>query len=119
VLLPLQRDEVSHFGSRLPWYVSHLFLGAVAIHRSSSARAFLADGLSHVRERTKRAFFKNKHETDPEKIMNGIKRAQFVLKEMEALIQLKKYRAMKRRYIDNKDRNPLDLKTFEDSIVDL
>lgn len=77
------------------------------------------EGLQVVREKTKRAFLRNKDETDSQKIAMGISRAQFVLKEMEALIKLKKYRAMKRRYLDNKDRNPLDLKTFEDSIVDL
>lgn len=62
---------------------------------------------------------RNKDEKDPQKIEDGIKRAEFVLKEMEALIQLKKYRTMKRRYYDNQDKNPLDQKSFEAGLVDL
>ena len=80
---------------------------------------FDSAGLSYVRERTKRAFLRNKDERDPKKIEDGINRAKFVLKEMEALLQLKKYRTLKRRYYDNQDKNPLDVKAFEQGLVDL
>ena len=38
------------------------------------------------------------HLTDEEEIREGIKRAEFVKKEIEALYFLKKYRSMKQRY---------------------
>ncbi|ETN79161.1 hypothetical protein RB195_013545 [Necator americanus] len=52
--------------------------------------------------RLKAAFLKHKNETDPEKIEALINRAEFVVKEIEALYTLRKYRAMKSRYYDDK-----------------
>jgi hypothetical protein len=43
---------------------------------------------------------KNKDETDPEKIRTLVKRGDFVIKELEALYFLRKYRTMKHRYYD-------------------
>ncbi|RWS28733.1 LYR motif-containing protein 5-like protein [Leptotrombidium deliense] len=57
-------------------------------------------GYTYFRNRCKTAFEKNKHETDETKITNMIKRAEFVVKEIEALYRLKKYRTMKKRYYD-------------------
>lgn len=48
----------------------------------------------------KKAFARNKDETDPEKIEEMIARGQYVAKEIETLYALKKYRAMKKRYYD-------------------
>lgn len=45
---------------------------------------------------------KNSAEQDPEKIKMMVKHGEFVVKEIEALYMLKKYRAMKRRYYDEK-----------------
>lgn len=50
--------------------------------------------------RLKKAFEKNKDETDPEKIKMLIARGEFVVKEIEALYKLRKYRAMKQRYYE-------------------
>lgn len=43
---------------------------------------------------------KNKDETDPQKIEKMIAHGEYVVKEMEALYMLKKYRTLKRRYYD-------------------
>lgn len=40
----------------------------------------------------------NAHLADDEKIRQGIQRAEYVKKEIEALYFLKKYRSMKNRY---------------------
>lgn len=46
---------------------------------------------------------KNKDITDPEKVENMIAHGQYIVKELEALYMLKKYRTLKRRYYsDNK-----------------
>lgn len=43
-------------------------------------------------------FLKNKDETDPEKIEKMISHGNYIVKELEALYMLKKYRTLKRRY---------------------
>ncbi|XP_023672489.1 electron transfer flavoprotein regulatory factor 1 [Paramormyrops kingsleyae] len=58
-------------------------------------------GNDYFRERLKAAFMKNKDVTDPEKIKQLIARGEFVMKELEALYFLRKYRAMKKRYYDS------------------
>lgn len=55
-------------------------------------------GADYFRSRLKAAFLKNKDETDPEKIKQLIAQGEFVMKELEALYFLRKYRAMKQRY---------------------
>lgn len=62
------------------------------------ARDYPDGGLEKLRPKIHDSFIKNKDERDPEKILNGIKHAQFVLKELEALIYLKKYRTIQKRY---------------------
>uniref|UniRef100_A0A915D1H6 Glutamine-dependent NAD(+) synthetase n=1 Tax=Ditylenchus dipsaci TaxID=166011 RepID=A0A915D1H6_9BILA len=49
-------------------------------------------------ERLKKAFAKNMLEKDDEKIKELIGRGEYVVKEIEALYALKKYRALKNRY---------------------
>lgn len=53
------------------------------------------------KERLKKAFMKNKDVSDPEKIRELIARGEFVVKELEALYFLRKYRAMKQRYYED------------------
>ncbi|XP_077123315.1 electron transfer flavoprotein regulatory factor 1 [Ranitomeya variabilis] len=53
------------------------------------------------KERLKKAFMKNKDVSDPEKIQELISRGEFVIKELEALYFLRKYRAMKQRYYED------------------
>ncbi|CAL8328795.1 unnamed protein product [Boreogadus saida] len=57
-------------------------------------------GATYFKERLKHSFMKNKDETDPEKIRTLVKRGDFVIKELEALYFLRKYRTMKHRYYD-------------------
>ncbi|XP_040886234.1 LYR motif-containing protein 5A isoform X1 [Toxotes jaculatrix] len=57
-------------------------------------------GSAYFRERLKSAFMKNKDVTDPEKIKKLVARGEFVIKELEALYFLRKYRAMKKRYYE-------------------
>ena len=55
-------------------------------------------GYTVFRDRAKGVFLRNSAETDPVKISALIDRGNFVLKEIEALYKLKKYRTLKRRY---------------------
>ncbi|XP_064794554.1 electron transfer flavoprotein regulatory factor 1 isoform X1 [Oncorhynchus masou masou] len=55
-------------------------------------------GADYFRERLKGAFMKNKDVTDPKEIKKLVDRGEFVIKELEALYYLRKYRAMKKRY---------------------
>lgn len=48
------------------------------------------------------AFMRNKDETDSAKIEELIGKGEYISKELEALYALKKYRAMKSRYYDDK-----------------
>ncbi|CAG9578715.1 unnamed protein product [Danaus chrysippus] len=58
-------------------------------------------GSDLFRKRLHKVFVRNSEESDPVKIESMIKHGQFVVKEIEALYKLKKYRAMKRRYYDD------------------
>ncbi|EHB01177.1 LYR motif-containing protein 5 [Heterocephalus glaber] len=54
-------------------------------------------GADHLKRLLKNVFLKNKDVgKDPEKIREPIERDEFVMKELEALYFLRKYRAMKR-----------------------
>ena len=55
-------------------------------------------GYTVFRDRAKKAFAKGSSETDPQKIRELIQRGEFVLKEIEALYMLKKYRTLRKRY---------------------
>lgn len=55
-------------------------------------------GYDYFRTRLHKAFMSQAHLRDEAQIRQGIKRAEFVKKEIEALYFLKKYRSMKHRY---------------------
>lgn len=55
-------------------------------------------GYDFFRSRLKRAFQNNSDISDPEQIQMLIKRGEFVIKEIDALYMLKKYRTLKGRY---------------------
>lgn len=57
-------------------------------------------GTDYYRERLKSAFLKHKDVTDPQEIRKLVDRGEFVIKELEALYFLRKYRAMKKRYYE-------------------
>lgn len=62
-------------------------------------------GYQYFRDKLKNAFLKNRHETDPKRIEMMIGRGEYVIKEIEALYMLRKYRTLKRRYYDTEDAN--------------
>ena len=55
-------------------------------------------GSRYFRDRCHAAFMKNKNLSDPDQIQKLINQGNFVIKELEALYHLRKYRAMKKRY---------------------
>ncbi|XP_025409217.1 electron transfer flavoprotein regulatory factor 1 [Sipha flava] len=55
-------------------------------------------GYDFFRSRLKKAFQRNSDISDPEQIQSLVKRGEFVVKEIEALYMLKKYRTLKNRY---------------------
>ena len=57
-------------------------------------------GYDYFRSRLKNAFLKNRDVTDPGEVEKLIARGEYVVKELEALYMLKKYRTMKRRYYE-------------------
>lgn len=57
-------------------------------------------GADKFRTKCHDAFMRNSQEKDSAKIDEMIKRGDFVVKEIEALYSLRKYRAMKKRYYD-------------------
>ncbi|KAK7901995.1 hypothetical protein WMY93_018764 [Mugilogobius chulae] len=57
-------------------------------------------GSVYFRERLKAAFMKNKDVTDPEKIKKLVAKGDFVIKELEAMYYLRKYRTLKKRYYE-------------------
>ncbi|KAH7032758.1 uncharacterized protein B0I36DRAFT_319976 [Microdochium trichocladiopsis] len=61
-------------------------------------REYPQGGLDYVRPRLHRAFMANAHLRDDEAIRQGIARAEFVRKEIEALYYLKRYRTLRKRY---------------------
>ncbi len=57
-------------------------------------------GYTYFRDRCKKAFLKNQNVENSADIETMIKRGEFVIKEVEALYKLKKYRTIKKRYYD-------------------
>ncbi|XP_057307352.1 LYR motif-containing protein 5A-like [Hydractinia symbiolongicarpus] len=55
-------------------------------------------GYDYFKPKLKTAFMKNRDVTDPVKIEELIERGNYIVKELEALYMLRKYRTMKRRY---------------------
>jgi len=58
-------------------------------------------GSDWFHERLKRAFVKNRDVADEAAIKQLISRGEYVIKEIEALYSLRKYRAMKQRYYED------------------
>jgi len=68
-------------------------------------------GYEYFRGRTKSAFLKNRDVSDTETIQMLIARGEFVLKELEALYMLRKYRTLKKRYY-TQDADDLEKKDY-------
>jgi hypothetical protein len=58
-------------------------------------------GLAYVREKAKAAFMRNAQLTDMIEVKRAVKRGRYMVREIIAVIKLKKYRAMKARYAKN------------------
>ena len=59
-------------------------------------------GYDYFREKLKNAFMKNKDVTEKKEIEMLIVRGEYVVKELEALYMLRKYRTLKKRYYTDK-----------------
>ncbi|XP_064465056.1 electron transfer flavoprotein regulatory factor 1-like [Ornithodoros turicata] len=55
-------------------------------------------GYDYFRTRLKAAFMKNRDVQDPQQLSVLLARGQYIIKELEALYMLKKYRTLKKRY---------------------
>ena len=60
-----------------------------------------AGGTAGYKRRLRLAFERNSELTNPSEIEKVIERGYYVVKEIDALYKLKKYRTMKRRYYSN------------------
>ncbi|KAG2460349.1 ETFR1 factor, partial [Polypterus senegalus] len=104
-----KRGRLPSFKARVGWKQDE----AEEVWRRPEKKAFVArtviirllylgreypKGEDYFKDRLKTAFLKNKDVTDPEKIKELIARGEYVIKELEALYYLRKYRAMKQRY---------------------
>ena len=52
------------------------------------------------------AFLKNRDEKDPQKLQEHVAKGEYIVKELEALYMLRKYRTLKRRYYDTEENSP-------------
>ena len=66
-------------------------------------------GGKYFRDRCHAVFMKNKNVENPQEIKQLIARGEYVVKELEALYRLRKYRAMRKRYYDTE--------TFEETLL--
>ena len=58
-------------------------------------------GYTYFRNRLRTAFLKNREVTDPAAVQALIARGEFVAREIEALLHLRKYRSLKKSYYDS------------------
>jgi len=58
-------------------------------------------GYDYFKPKLKAAFIKNKDVTDPEQLQKLLDHGNYIVKELEALYMLRKYRTLKRRYYNN------------------
>lgn len=70
-------------------------------------------GYDYFRARLKKAFAKNREIVDQNQIENLIKRGEFVIKELEALYMLRKYRHLKKNYYDLEEQQKIDQAYFK------
>lgn len=75
------------------------------------------EGYDFFRKRLKKAFMKNADVTDPQQIELLIKRGEYVVKELEALYMLRKYRTLKKRYYSEDNDSVLLKKLGEENLM--
>ncbi|CAI2355060.1 unnamed protein product [Caenorhabditis sp. 36 PRJEB53466] len=76
-------------------------------------------GSKWFHDRLKLAFAKNKEVREPQQIEQLIARGEFVVKEIEALYSLRKYRAMKQRYYEKDEEVSAATRKFEETVQKL
>jgi hypothetical protein len=58
------------------------------------------EGLPYIRKKLKAGFLKNREVTEASQIDVCLSRGEYIVKELEALYKLKKYRHLKKMYYD-------------------
>jgi hypothetical protein len=58
------------------------------------------EGLAYVRGKVKVAFFSNAHLTEEDDIMRAVAKGRWWVKELIGIVQLKKYRSLRKDYGD-------------------
>ncbi|KAL8618990.1 Electron transfer flavoprotein regulatory factor 1 [Nucella lapillus] len=61
-------------------------------------------GYDYFRTKLKNSFMKNKEVTDPAEIQILLARGDYIVKELEALYMIRKYRTLKKRYYSDNPR---------------
>ena len=59
--------------------------------------SFITSGYDYFRKRCHAAFIRNK-DLEPAEVEDWLAKGDYIIKELEALYMLKKYRTLKRRY---------------------
>lgn len=75
------------------------------------------EGYDFFRKRLKKAFMRNADVTEAQQIELLIKRGEYVIKELEALYMLRKYRTLKKRYYSEENDSVLLKKLNEENLV--
>ena len=71
-------------------------------------------GYEYFRVRLRKAFIKNSTLTNEDEITNKLEKGEFVIKELDALYKLRKYRFIKRNYYDTADEERKNLENHKD-----
>jgi hypothetical protein len=71
-------------------------------------------GYEYFRVRLRKAFIKNSTLTNEDEITNKLEKGEFVIKELDALYKLRKYRFIKRNYYDTVDEERKTLENHKD-----
>ena len=61
-------------------------------------------GIDHVRERAKDAFFKNRGLDEEVAVLKAVAKGRYMVRELDAISKLHKYRAMNKRYSKAEER---------------
>ncbi|KAG2197609.1 hypothetical protein INT47_006672 [Mucor saturninus] len=79
--------------------MSHLRPKVIALYKqASSGRDYPAGYHDFFRPKLKAAFFKKKDLTDEKDILKAIQFGDYIIKEIEMMYYLRKYRTLRKRY---------------------
>ncbi len=83
-------------------YVFYLIISVVEFQLIYLGRQH-PKGADYFLPKVKQEFMKNKDETDVEQIKKHIAYGRYMVRELESMYQMRKYRAMKQRYYDKQE----------------